>query len=167
MRGDKVYIVRSGRLFKVVSKDDVEDMIRVVQDPSGLPDSAYGFRDDRVRGVPAGERRELAGIAGQDPACDRQKKLSVREAVRRRVNAGDVVLRKPGYKVGRDQYLCRDEDRKRMLRRVEEAGLTAQPVAGVGYDYNFGGCLYEIGRRAQANGPAGGLVFSSLRRTRS
>jgi len=84
------------------------------------------------------------GIVDQDPNYDRCRTLSVRDVVRRRVNVGDVVLHKPGYKVGRNQYLCRDVDRKRMLKRVKEAGLMARPAAGVGYDYNFKGYIYTV-----------------------
>jgi len=148
VRGDKVYIVRSGRLFKVINKDDVEDMIRVVQNPASLPNEAYGFYNDCVHGVSAEERASLRKIVDQNPTYDGWKTLSVRDAVRQRVNVGDVVLYKPGYKVGRNQYLCRDVDRKRMLKRVKEAGLTAQPVPGVGYDYNSGGYIYVVGWRA-------------------
>lgn len=69
----------------------------------------------------------------------------------------NVGIFKPGYPTAIDEYMILSKDKKQVLELLSEYGLSAKPLSGVGYDYNYGGSLWKI--KAGEDEPKGVKTF--------
>lgn len=66
------------------------------------------------------------------------------KATRKMMRSWGAVI--PGYQLGRGEAIIREGEFEKVNANAKADGFNAEPLRGVGHDYNYGGDLYKFTR---------------------